>query len=268
MGEIRKVLIDQVQKFSDLQNLAGACGDNPTRAPPKTATVKKARQAVGKVLGLSGKQVELNHPASPWKWRLVRELQRVTRDPDTAVAEWLEVGAPFAVAQTITPGGLLPTIIEQPTLSAEDLYDQTLYDDNHRSFKETVDGSQPALEELQGLVDAGFARICRDLAEAETFFGQRPLISPLGNVTKVKPDGSLKHRLIQDFRASSVNRASTVSERQVLPRFSDHGLDLAALSAQGASVGALPVLISNNHHNELSATTDCGQHQTVFDTHY
>ena len=237
MGEIRKVLISQIQKFTDLQNLAGACGENPCRAPPKPTTIKKVRQAVGKVLGLSGKQAEHTHPASPWKWRLVREVQRRTQDPDVVVSEWLEKGAPFGVALPIQPGGLLPAIVEQPTLTAEDLYDQTLYDDNHRSFKETVDGSQPALDELQGLVDAGFARVCRDREEAEKFLGQRPLISPLGNVTKVRQDGSLKHRLIQDFRASSVNQASSVSERQVLPRFADHGADLAALSALGSSVG-------------------------------
>ena len=86
-------------------------------------------------------------------------------------------------------------------------------------------------------MDAGFARICSDLDEAVTFLGRRPLVSPLGNVTKMKPYGSLKHRLIQDFRASSVNCASTIGERQVLPRFSDHGNDLAALSALGSSVG-------------------------------
>ena len=93
------------------------------------------------------------------------------------------------------------------------------------------------MQELTELVNAGFARICADMDDAEAWLGKRPLISPLGNVTKPKPDGTIKNRLIQDFRASSVNRASTVSERQVLPRFADHAHDLATLSAQGSSVG-------------------------------
>ena len=42
---------------------------------------------------------------------------------------------------------------------------------------------------------------------------------------------------MQDFRASSVNAASVVQERQVLPRFAYHGRDIAALSALGSSVG-------------------------------
>ena len=63
------------------------------------------------------------------------------------------------------------------------------------------------------------------------------MVTPLGNVVKVKPDLSRKNRLIQDFKASRLNSAATVQERQVLPRFADHGRDLATLSALGSSVG-------------------------------
>ena len=237
MAPIRQVLVDHILKNSDLQDLAGACGDSPRREPPKTASVKKVRQAVGKVLGLSGKQSERSHPASPWKWQLVRSVQQATKDPDTLVSEWLERGAPFGVAEPIKPGGLLPLIVERAALTADELYDQVVFSDNHKSFKEIVDGGQPAMEELTELVDAGFARLCKDLDDAEAWLGKRPVVSPLGNVTKEKADGSIKNRLIQDFRASSVNLASTVSERQVLPRFLDHAHDLAALSALGSSVG-------------------------------
>ena len=49
----------------------------------------------------------------------------------------------------------------------------------------------------------------------------------MGNVTKLRPDGSAKHRLIQDLRANQVNRAARVPERQVLPRPRDHVVDLS-----------------------------------------
>ena len=137
----------------------------------------------------------------------------------------------------VEPGGLLLLIVESPVLQEEDLYEQELFRDNHKSFKATVDGSQPAMVELQGLIDSSFARLCTDSAEAERWLGKVPVISPLGNVAKFKPDGTMKNRLIQDFRASSVNSASSVSERQVLPRFVDHARDLAMLSARGSSVG-------------------------------
>ena len=75
------------------------------------------------------------------------------------------------------------------------------------------------------------------LQQAEAYLGQRPIVSPLGNVVKIKADKSRKNRLIQYFKASCVNAAATVSERQVLPRFADHARDLATLSADGSSVG-------------------------------
>ena len=55
--------------------------------------------------------------------------------------------------------------------------------------------------------------------------------APLGNVTKLKADGQLKHRIIQDLRANSVNLSVRLPERQVLPRPIDHARDLADLSA-------------------------------------
>ena len=237
MAAIRQVLAKQIAKYTELQNLADACGEQPSRDPPRPSTIKKVRQAIARQLGLSVRRAEATHPASPWKYNVVRAVQQACGDPDTAVADWLEHGAPFGVAVPVEPGGLLPLVVESPILQEEDLYERELFRDNHKSFKATVDDQQPALEELRGLVDSGFARLCTDSAEAERWLGQAPVVSPLGNVTKPKPDGTVKNRLIQDFRASSVNAASSVSERQVLPRFVDHARDLAMLSARGSSVG-------------------------------
>ena len=50
-------------------------------------------------------------------------------------------------------------------------------------------------------------------------------------MVKTKPDGTLKHRLIQDLRANCVNSAVTLLERRVLPRGIGHGLDLALLGS-------------------------------------
>jgi hypothetical protein len=54
--------------------------------------------------------------------------------------------------------------------------------------------------------------------------------APLGNITKEKPGGEVKHRLIQDLRRNSVNSAVVLTERQVLPRPVDHAKDVALLS--------------------------------------
>ena len=91
------------------------------------------------------------------------------------------------------------------------------------------------------LVDQGFAYVFKDAADAERFLGAAPVPSPMGDVVKVKPDGSVKHRLIQDLRASVVNSASCVAERQVLPRFSDHAADVARFSESGEGVGVFVI---------------------------
>ena len=51
-------------------------------------------------------------------------------------------------------------------------------------------------------------------------------------ITKVKPDGSLKHRLIWDMRRSGVNGLIQQAERIVLPRSYDFVEDILALGRE------------------------------------
>ena len=108
--------------------------------------------------------------------------------------------------------------------------------ENHPSFTAKTDsGSQPALEQLRELIDAGFARLYTDRAAAEQALGGPCYPAPLGDVVKALPGGGEKHRLIQDLRRNLVNLCVALCERQVLPRFGDHAADLAYASARGAA---------------------------------
>ena len=71
---------------------------------------------------------------------------------------------------------------------------------NHPSFGRTYgdDDAPPGLEVLAGYYDKGYAARYGFLFEAEKKHG-KILISPLGNLSKEKPDGSIKHRIIQDL---------------------------------------------------------------------
>ena len=106
-------------------------------------------------------------------------------------------------------------------------------------------GASPAHELLCHLVDDGHAMIFDSSTAASEWLGSSPVPSPLGDVVRIKSDGSIKHRLIQDLKASTVNSASTVPERQVLPRFTDHARDLALASAGGSEVGVFVVDFKN-----------------------
>ena len=131
----------------------------------------------------------------------------------------------------------MPLIEEFATTTAEKLQSQAQWHFNHPSFDGVEAGERPAHLLLSDLVDQGFVLVFGSASDAEAWLGCPPVPSPLGDVTKLKPDGSVKHRLIQDLRASAVNSASCVGERQVLPRFIDHATDLATATTSGTDVG-------------------------------
>lgn len=78
---------------------------------------------------------------------------------------------------------------------------------------------------LAGYFDKGYASRYTSIEEAEKVHGEL-LISPLGNIAKTKPDGSIKHRIIQDLRRGGANLLAKLFERIVLPRPNDHAWDL------------------------------------------
>ena len=237
MDPIRHILCQEVCRQPELQGVAQACGPNPSRSPPSEDLVAAVRAKVGRLLKIPSNRVEDHHEASPWRWKLVQAVQSRAADPDQEIVSWLRDGAPVGIAREVVPGGLLPAIEEEATATEEDISTRQAYDSNHRSFDQVYDGKQPALEELKKLLDMGFAELFVDAAAAESKFGDKVVISPLGDVVKTKLDGTLKHRLIQDFKASEVNGMSVVQERQVLPRFQDHGADLAKASQDGDELG-------------------------------
>ena len=122
----------------------------------------------------------------------MRAVQLRAEDPDTAIADWLQHGAPFGVALPIPPGGLLPLISETATLSTEQLQQADQFTKNHGSFDELVDDVQPALDELVSLVDQGFARLFQDKESAANWLGTAPVVTPLGNVVKLQADRTKK----------------------------------------------------------------------------
>ena len=96
---------------------------------------------------------------------------------------------------------------------------------------------------MRGFLDAGFGQLFADAAAASAYFGTTVHPAPMGNITKALPDGSLKHRPIQDLRRNGVNDAVRVPERQVLPRPIDHARDVADLAASRKPGDQLAILI-------------------------
>ena len=249
MAKVRKVILKVRAGSPSLRGLARACGPSPSSSPPSSDLIDSLRIQVGRKLKLSKAQVEQRHPASPWRFQLVRRIVDLADDPDQAIGKWLEFGTPVGIAETVEPGGLLPLITEERTSSIDELQARVQWTTNHSSFDsleaDSSSPTAPAHALLASLVDEGHALLFESRDDAAKYLGTDPVPSPLGDVVKLKPDGSVKHRLIQDLRASAVNSASVVSERQVLPRFIDHARDVALASRGGDQVGVFVIDFQN-----------------------
>jgi hypothetical protein len=231
MEPVRDALLKAINLEPNLRNLASACGDSPSRQPPSLDSVRKARASVAQALGLSREDAEVCHPASPWKARLVGKIQDLAKDPDKALRSWLEHGAPMGLAAPIQPGGLFPAQSGEAELTLDDLADAQAIKRNRPSFSERHGQERaPGLDLLAEQVNEGFGLLFADKAAAERFLGGQSHPAPLGNITQQKPNGEVKHRLIQDLKNNSVNKAVVLPERQVLPRPIDHAKDVALLS--------------------------------------
>ena len=239
MAKVRDCILDSRAREPGLQGLSASLGADPSRPPPSARTIALLRRRVAKALGLTKKQAEMHHPASSWKPNIVKKVMEQAEDPDRWVHKWLTTGFPVGIRLPVEPGGLLPLVDEDSLLSPEDLEDRARWFQNHQSFDVPDGTSQPAHDLLRDLVDKGYAYVFKDLSAAESWLQAPVFVSPLGDVVKQRPDGTYKHRLIMDLRASEVNAASKVQGRQVLPRFVDHARDVALLSQESSELGVL-----------------------------
>ena len=202
--------------------------------------IRALAQEVMVAMGGHPNDAVAGNPVSPWRPYVVRHICLAAGDPDMEIWSWLRVGAPLGITLPIKPGGLLPLAATTASLDPGDLLEEEPWHGNHGSFERewpTEDGAtdRPAQALLEELIDLGFLELYEDQQEAEEFMGKGLVPSPLGDVTKVKPDGSVKHRLITDLKASLVNACIEYMERQVLPRFFNHARDMALASLEGES---------------------------------
>ena len=233
VGTMRLVMASLLKarcRSQSLQDLYRAGGASPARQPPEAAAIAAVRADVAAALGVSPGAAELTHPASPWRYQLFRALASRSGDPDQAVAQWLQHGAPMGISEAIEAGGHFPLRHEEADLDLGSLANLPSEGINHASFDRGPTGTEAAGPRLVAdAVDAGFGELFADRAAATAACGATVFPAPMGDLAKEKEDGSIKHRLIQDLKANQVNRTVRLPERQVLPRPVDRAVDLAEM---------------------------------------
>jgi len=144
----------------------------------------------------------------------------------------------MGVTVPIAPGkGALPLQEAAASMTPEEVLREEVVQ-NHASFEEPIGfASPPGYDVVTEHVNSGFGMLFADRRAAEKHLQSPVATAPLGCVSKQKDDKSWKHRVIMDLKMNSVNLASSIPERQVLPTCFQHGLDLALLAAERAEHG-------------------------------
>ena len=79
---------------------------------------------------------------------------------------------------------------EERTITPSGLEDLSQFEVSHGSFDKPDGNELPAHDLLRDLLDQGFATLHRDREAAREHLGAEVVVSPLGDVTKLRPDGS------------------------------------------------------------------------------
>lgn len=238
MAPVRAALEKAISKDAELQDLPLAVGKTPAKQLPSEKAAARARRRVARTLGLSRDAGEARHEAGKWRHKIGSRPAEV-RVPDTPLVTLLGTGSPMWILEPITPGGLFRM---WPAPAEADLLDNNFWTKgNHPSFGLTHgdDPEPPGLAILAGYYEKGYAARYSSMLDAERQH-RKLILSPLGNLSKPKPDGSLKHRIVQDLRRGGANLLAAMFERIVLPRPTDHRWDLYSLWKKQARGDFIP----------------------------
>ena len=95
MAPIRCVLLAEIDTGCyNFRRQLDALGPHPTEQPPTELALEVVRRRLAPAVGLTAQEIEAHHPASPWRYNLVRVLTAAT-DDDPHIWRWLRDGAPY-----------------------------------------------------------------------------------------------------------------------------------------------------------------------------
>ena len=199
--------------------LMAADGDkdfDPTDAA-QMAGVERARHLVAEALGVV-------HPqpmgrSTSWQPHLVQAWVEAANDPDVDLAGWLRKGAPLGVREDLPSRGIFPEVDPgEANAALDDIFASMEPRANYKSYEEAFAHVTPELERLRKL---GYVEVLGSWRQVQERFGRSVVVSKLAAILKPKADGSLRVRLVIDYRRSGVNAFVRTRERVVLPRIRD-----------------------------------------------
>ena len=160
---------------------------------------------------------------------MVGAFVREAGDPETALATWLEEGAPTGVANDILGVGAFPLAVATGD-GHEELWRHWARIEPTANYASVAEHEGLVKQEVGRLIAKGFVTVYPSWQAVTDCFGH-VVVSKMAALAKQRPDGSTKLRLIIDMLRSHVNAHVRLHERIVLPRITDLLGD--ALAIQG-----------------------------------
>ena len=158
---------------------------------------------------------------SPVRPDLLEAYVKRAGDPEHDVPRWIRTGAPFGAINPIDINSIFPAVSKECESHAPVYLDTPAGLTNYKSVEEDPDVASGI---LASMVIKGWATKYDSIKHMAESFGIEEAsipLSKLGLISKERPDGSVKHRLIWDLRRSEVNNELHQGQRIILPRFKD-----------------------------------------------
>ena len=120
-------------------------------------------------------------------------------DPDGVLADWIRVGAPLGIEREVAPRGVFP-LVEGPARTAADMVDVQSDPLGWTNYRSADDAPEAALPLLEAMVQKGWAATAGSWDELQELCGGPPTLNRLGLISKTRPGGAIKRRLVWDIR--------------------------------------------------------------------
>ena len=216
----RNLISSFLDKFPDLQkNVLNAIGSKDKNASIEGELLDKLRGELAKEFGADDHDPVKGICSTLLRPSLIAACVKAADDPEIDLEGWLREGAPIGVSTEIPSRGIFPEVdlTGKPTDDLPCIFTAL---DGFSNYNSVEDDREVAEPEIMREVELGFAEVFT-LSQIKEMFGDNVVASPLGLVKKWKRDGSLKLRIVNDFRRSGINAFSKMRERLVLPRMID-----------------------------------------------
>ena len=144
-----------------------------------------------------------------------------TGDPDGVLADWIRSGAPLGVVNEITHTGVFPRVLTH-TKRPEDLLSTEGSLGGWANYVSAECEPEISGDILRKMVAAGWATRHSTKASLVSELGAPDFVlNKLALISRMRSDGTMKHRLIWDLLRSGVNELIAPGERIILPRLND-----------------------------------------------